>query len=96
MLERCGSASQLAEQGNYRLTLRNYLCCCRPWLAFPCVFCRWFNMCALDPLAVREADLLPSVALLFRWTGQSAVEMAQAPALRPELLRAAKPATVAY
>lgn len=46
--------------------------------------------------AVREADLLPAVALLFRWTGQSAVDMAQVPALRPELLRAAKPATVTY
>ncbi|KAL4425645.1 hypothetical protein ABPG75_009661 [Micractinium tetrahymenae] len=46
--------------------------------------------------SVREADLLPSVVLLFRWTGQSAVEMAQAPALRPDLLRAAKPALVAY
>ena len=48
------------------------------------------------PAAVREADLLPSVALLFRWTGQSAAEMAHMPALRQELLRAARPATAAY
>jgi hypothetical protein len=39
---------------------------------------------------------MPSVALLFRWTGQSAAEMAQRPALREDLLRAARPATVAY
>lgn len=46
--------------------------------------------------AVREADLVPSVSLLFRWTGQSAAEMAQRPALRADLLRAARPAAVAY
>ncbi|EFN57494.1 hypothetical protein CHLNCDRAFT_143046 [Chlorella variabilis] len=46
--------------------------------------------------SVREADLVPSVALLFRWTGQSAVEMAHVPALRPELLRAARPAAASY
>lgn len=40
--------------------------------------------------------MLPSVVLLFRWTGQSAVEMAHMPALRQELLREARPAKAAY
>lgn len=50
---------------------------------------------ALTP-AVREADLLPSVALLFRWTGQSAIDMAHVPALRHDLLRAAHPSAPSY
>ncbi|KAL4859965.1 Plant UBX domain-containing protein 2 [Chlorella vulgaris] len=49
-----------------------------------------------SPVSVREADLLPSTALLFRWTDQSAVTMAHVPALRPELLQAARPATANY
>lgn len=50
----------------------------------------------LSTQTVREADLLPSVALLFRWTGQSALDMAHVPALRPDLLRGARPAQAAY
>lgn len=46
--------------------------------------------------AVREAGLLPSVALLFRWTGASAAQMAHAPALRQELLRGARAAAPAF
>lgn len=46
--------------------------------------------------AVREADLMPSVALLFRWTGQSATDMAHVPALRNDLLRSARPAAPSY
>ena len=60
----------------------------------------WCHLYPYLPLparpAVREADLLPSVALLFRWTGQSAVEMQHVPALRQELLRTARPATASY
>ncbi len=39
---------------------------------------------------------MPSVALLFRWTGQSAADMAHMPALRGDLLRAARPAAPTY
>eukprot|EP00887_Chlorella_sp_A99_P000826 scaffold5.g826.t1 len=39
--------------------------------------------------SLRDADLLPSATLLFRWTGESAVAMREAPALRQDLLRAA-------
>lgn len=39
---------------------------------------------------------MPSVALLFRWTGQSATDMAHVPALRNDLLRSARPAAPSY
>ena len=52
--------------------------------------------CCHHHCAVREAGLLPSVALLFRWTGESARAMAHVPALRRDLLQQARPAAVTY